>query len=175
MERMCDMCGIRPATSFTSYTINGVTTEQYLCSECAKKYNLAMDFSPDNIIASVFGMPKTRPRTLRVCKVCGATERDILDNYKFGCSECYNTFKDIATDVARQLASGNHVGKRPYKLSGANKENGKTVAPADNKSMTDEERIESLRRQLRKAVDEERFDDASRLKKEIDSLKKEDK
>ena len=171
MDRMCDMCGMRPATTFTSYTINGVTRKQYLCSECAKKYNMTMNFSPDNIIASVFGLPTKMPRTLRVCKVCGATERDILDGYQFGCSECYNTFPDLVDEITARLGQGDHVGKSPLPL-----ENGESIDDKSNANDTEhasdtEDELTRLKRELRCAVDEERFDDASKLKKKIDAIK----
>ena len=171
MAKMCDMCGKRPATTFTTYTINGVTTQQCLCSECAKKYDMQMNFNPEDIIASVFGFPdrdRRRPRTYRQCPVCGATEQSILDNYQFGCSECYKTFSDLASEIARRMGQGYHVGKNP-RLTGGKK----VDATAKKKAAEpiEEDELTRLKRELAKAVEEERFDDASTFKKKIDAIK----
>ena len=35
---VCSECGKRPATMHYVQTVNGVTTEKHLCSECAAKH-----------------------------------------------------------------------------------------------------------------------------------------
>lgn len=175
MAKMCDMCGKRPATTFTSYTINGVTTKTCLCSECAKKYDIASNFSAENIIASVFGEPegiRKRSRRLRQCPICGATEEDIINNNEFGCSECYKTFVDIAEAFTRRMGQGAHIGKIPYRTSNSEfNTDGEKVKNVDNEPREELSELDKLKRELKLAVDEERYDDASRLKKEIDRLK----
>ena len=58
MAIMCEKWGKRPATTLTKVYINGVYSEQYLCSECDKSYTISHELFPDNIIALLFGVAK---------------------------------------------------------------------------------------------------------------------
>jgi len=71
MAIMCEKCGKRPATTLTKVYINGVYSEQYLCSECDKSYTISHELFPDNIIASLFGVAPKKRRGIRVCRNCG--------------------------------------------------------------------------------------------------------
>lgn len=191
MAIMCEKCGKRIATTLTKVYINGVYSEQYLCSECDKSLSLTHELFPDNIITSLFGVSPKKRRGIRVCRNCGTTEKEFLDSYRLGCVECYNTFADIINDCAMKMSGGNlHRGKSPKNLkqvqnatSNTNMNSGKTQNEADNKSNASieldgrnnatpaEEKMRRLRIELKKAVDEERYDDAGRIKKELDGLK----
>ena len=57
-KRMCDECGKRPAVYYMKKTLNGVTTERYLCEECRNKMGfLQPDMSDFGNMLAAFGNP----------------------------------------------------------------------------------------------------------------------
>ena len=104
---------------------------------------------------SVFSV-NTIPKENKVCPVCGRIRLDINRTGKFGCSECYNTFKDGAAQLLRQIhASSEHSGKIPSK-SGA-EVRAKRV-------------LEELRRKLKDAVASEDYETAAKLHSQIKEI-----
>lgn len=91
----------------------------------------------------------------KACPVCGHTWNDFSRTGRFGCSECYKTFKSGAEQVLRQTQSGTHAGKIPSKSSAQIKA---------------KRRLEDLRRQLKTAVSKEEYETAAKLHAEIKQL-----
>lgn len=110
---MCEMCGMRSATVFIKKNINGIITEKHLCSHCAEKLQKSEAFNDIfgeiNLLSGLFEEQVPMAK-MRVCK-CGTSEKDVVDNFKFGCSECYNTFRDIAKKFVIKLGGNIYVGK----------------------------------------------------------------
>ena len=101
------------------------------------------------------GMDMFSPQTVvqkdnRVCPVCGHTWSDFLRSGKFGCGECYKTFRAGAEQVIKQTQ-----GKIPSKSS------------ADIKA---KRRLEELRKQLKDAVNKEDYESAAKLHAEIKAM-----
>ncbi len=157
---ICEMCGKRKATVFIKSNVNGVVVEKHLCSHCAemfKQNNLMDDFGLNNIFAGLYGFSQpTTPTHIRVCK-CGTTEKDVLDNYRFGCSECYKTFEDIANKFVKNLGGVTYSGEPP-----------KHISQQEEKKPLSE--IEILMQQLEDAVSKEDFLLANELKIKIKKL-----
>jgi protein-arginine kinase activator protein McsA len=84
------------------------------------------------------------------CQTCNASLAELKAIGKFGCPICYDTFKDELLPYLPQMQGGNnqHVGKRP--------KNG----------------IESLNKEMQKAVKEERYEDAAKFRDRIKELQK---
>lgn len=92
----------------------------------------------------------------RACPVCGHTWGDFNRTGRFGCGECYKTFRGGAEQVLRQTQQGaTHAGKIPSKSS------------AEIKA---KRRLEDLRRQLKDAVNKEDYETAAKLHSEIKQL-----
>ncbi len=164
----CELCGKRPATIFIKTNINGVTTERHVCSECAKKLqtgNIFADIFDDDFAGKFFEEnvfdQAIMPNKQRVCK-CGTTEKDVLENYKFGCSECYKTFSDIADRYVGRLGGKAYSGidQTPMKIEEKNKPKSK---------------VEMLKEELDQAVANQDFMKAYQLKQEIMQLEQGDK
>ncbi|MEG1609208.1 MAG: hypothetical protein RR348_05005, partial [Clostridia bacterium] len=156
---MCEMCGMRAATFFIKKNINGVVTEKHLCAHCAEKLQKSDAFNEIfdgvNLFSGLFDEQPTMTK-MRVCK-CGTTEKDVIDNMKFGCSECYNTFRDIAKKFVGKLGGNTYVGKP--ELVHELKEEQKPL---------DEQQL--LRQQIKDAVDKEDFLLANELKEKLSKL-----
>jgi len=92
----------------------------------------------------------------KTCPVCKSTYEDFRKRGRFGCSECYETFSaEILTLISNIQGSLQHKGKTPH---------------TDSKQMQNVRRVAQLRRDLERAVAEERFEDAARLRDEITEI-----
>jgi protein arginine kinase activator len=108
----------------------------------------------DNINTAFNTSPSVKDN--RVCPVCGHSWEDFRRSGKFGCSACYETFKNGASQVLRQVhSSSEHRGKIPSK-SGA--------------EVKAKRRLEELRRQLKEAVAAEDYEKAAKLHSEIKQI-----
>lgn len=97
-------------------------------------------------------------REERKCKCCSRTLSDFRKTGKFGCGECYNTFRAAAESALRQIHSNSsHTGKIPSRSAGELKQ----------KRM-----IEELKKELSQAVKAEDYEKAAKLHKEIKKLEK---
>ena len=64
---VCSECGKRPATMHYVQTVNGVTTEKHLCSECAAKHqelNSLNLFSAGDFFKSFFDFGEQMPAVM---------------------------------------------------------------------------------------------------------------
>ena len=88
------------------------------------------------------------------CPTCGYTQADFKKSGRLGCSDCYVTFEDGLNQMLRSMHKGlKHSGKAPK-----NYRNTREL----------EARSKKLEQELKKAVKEERYEDAAVIR---DSLK----
>ncbi len=151
---LCTNCGKNPATVHIKKTVNGVTREYMLCAECAAKSEFNPTFPDfDTLLKSAFSFMSPGIQTKRkACPVCGSTIASISESGKLGCAQCYDTFADeLAPTIARIHTNAIYVPN-----------NGKPTFPEK-----EENRIDSLKAQLTKAVQEENYELAAKLRDEI--------
>ena len=160
----CSVCG-KPATVCKKETINGVTKVSYYCDECFALVEKGNSF--DNLLSAMFniGGGNIQKPKMRVC-TCGMTEREILNSGKFGCSECYNLFRDIAENYVNTRGYSSHKGKKPA-------QNGTQTEKTNVNLKNNNAKSEMSKRLL--AVKEERFLDCDKIAKQIAALQKEEK
>ena len=154
---LCQKCKKKEATFYYKQNVNGQVSEVHLCADCARKYG-AGGALPDifgiDLLGGFFGSAPSLPRKTRVCPVCGSSFGDIVDSGKIGCAECYKTFKDeLAGTVERIHGRAKHIGR------GVKKE-----------KQIKENKEKELRERLAKAVSEEDFELAAKLRDEIKAL-----
>lgn len=154
---ICDVCKKNEATYHKVTDINGVVKEEHLCSKCAFKkginkldlFNFRDFFG--NLIDD-FSLDKEK----LFCKNCLTSYEDFINSGLVGCSDCYDSFRKQITDMLSDVQFGTkHTGKR---IEGKHEQ-------------TKEEKLADLQEQLKKAVAEERFEDAIVIKKQITELK----
>ena len=98
----------------------------------------------------------TMPKETKKCPVCGYGWVDFNRTGRFGCSECYKTFKTDSERVLRQAHSASeHIGRIPSK-SGA--------------EVKAKRRLEELRRSLKDAVAREDYETAAQIHAEIKEI-----
>ncbi len=149
---LCEKCGQREATVLYTQIINGHKQTLNLCRECAGQDSGFANFG------SLFGFGTpggyTERRTQR-CPVCGMTLAEFSKTGKMGCGECYRTFRTQAIPLLKKIhGSTKHISAEPIKKA-------------------EESRAESLREQMRQAVECEDFETAARLRDEIRKISEE--
>lgn len=172
-NRKCDRCKVNDAAVHISKNINGEHTELYLCPNCAKlegysKPTSVFDaLSFDSLFGNVF-FPQSSAGTSS-CPVCGSTISDIKRSGRFGCSACYKSFEN-RIDLAPFTSKTGYKGKRPPSTS--------EICPSCAPSAKEEPKPteeESLRAELKKAVEQEDYETAAKLRDKIKALKGEEK
>lgn len=176
-NHICDVCHKHVATEFLKFKVNNKSVERWLCPQCAKKINLGDgffdDFFPGSILGSILmGTPsripeaQTRKAAVRRCPVCGSTEEEIMSDYKFGCSECYNVFYDLARSYVAKLGGSGYKGRGPE--SKMTEEQRREQQPEEGKSLAD--RIEEMRAKMHAASDRGDYETAAKIKRQINNL-----
>ena len=166
---LCQNCGKNEATTHVKRIVNGDTTETHLCAECAQHLGYGDIFSGfglslDDFFGGFLGdtMHKLSAPAEQKCPKCGSTFGDIVNSGRLGCSDCYRTFYDkLLPSIQR--------------IHGRIKHNGKQVAlPKENEDPTVEndssKKIEELKLQLAKAVEDQEFEQAAVIRDEIKKL-----
>lgn len=94
------------------------------------------------------------------CPTCNMTLKDIAHVGKFGCANCYATFKDDIVDIVRRVQGGQfeHVGKTPR---------------SSHKKLAIKKQIEEKTKYLNVLIDEQNFEEAAIVRDEIKALKDE--
>ncbi len=87
------------------------------------------------------------------CPVCGRTYSDFRRTGKFGCGECYKTFREPVSDVIKSIHSNAaHIGKIPAR---------------SGEKLRKRRVYEDLKKQLQDAVRAEDYETAAKLHKQI--------
>lgn len=150
----------------------GESEEHHLCEKCAfqsEAFHLGTNEEPMSIqqfLSHWFGggdpfqaqakQQKSEAQLLE-CPVCQLTYEKFLEIGKFGCSTCYETFRERLPHVLGKLHNGKstHTGKIPVSF---------------NQLYAIKRKIEEIRAKMQDAVEEERFEDAAILRDEASRL-----
>ena len=155
----CDVCD-KEATVFLTQIINGQMTTVNLCESCSKEKGVT-DETGFGLAEAFLGgqssvVPKGGISEELTCPACGFTQAQLKKIGRMGCPECYGTFRDgLDTLLKAMHKDTKHIGKTPQRLM--------AESHAQNQ-------ISALREELAAAVEEERFEDAARLKVELEQI-----
>ena len=186
----CENCGNNEANVKYTEIINGVKKEMHLCEECAKELGIGRDlsFNMNMDIPSFFGeifneynslnlLPSFGSLKEEKCNGCGMTYDEFSSTGKFGCQSCYDIFSYRLDPILKSIQGNNrHVGRKARTIDSSivkkmeeKKEELKTKPKEKVKEM---DKLSKLKEDLKKAVKEERYEDAAKLRDEINSLEK---
>ena len=86
------------------------------------------------------------------------TLKDIAHVGKFGCADCYATFKDDIVDIVRRVQGGQieHIGKTPR---------------SSHRKLALKKQIEEKSSYLNQLIEEQNFEEAAVVRDEIKALK----
>ncbi|MFF5996351.1 UvrB/UvrC motif-containing protein [Lysinibacillus sp. KU-BSD001] len=168
---ICEHCKQRHATVTITQIKNGTKLERHYCEICAGKFHpfqVEIQEEPVSIhqlMSDWFSLPKwkskvqeeTQPKKQQgTCPSCGFTYRQFLKVGKFGCAQCYHTFRDQLPQVLKRLqADVKHIGKKQTE---------------EYQFINYQKQIELIRQQMQQAIAEERFEDAARLRDEVRAI-----
>ena len=165
MANDCDNCG-NPAKVHLTQLVGGQVKKVALCDACASQKGVTdpTGFALAEMLMSGAGsgsgdpefVPRSDEGDQRGCPGCGFTLQDLKKVRRFGCSRCYETFRD---EVGRMLAGMHkgvrHTGKVPNGLMERHQR---------------AKRLDELRQRLEAAVDAENYEEAAGLRDEIRGL-----
>ena len=175
----CDVCD-NPASVFLTQIIDGKMTQVNLCDKCSKEKGVTdptgFQLADFLIGSSAQKKSKSAPSTeddKLACPECGFTRAHLKKIGRMGCPECYHTFaEDLETMLKAMHKGTRHVGKHPGKgattVMAAVSAPPAPKAPRATKAPTVnlQKRLEDLRRAIEKAVADERYEDAAKLRDE---------
>ena len=176
---VCDVCKTNPATVHLTEIVDEEMTELHLCEGCARKKSASMEqhFGLSDLLAGLadFGAQLGEESDVKIaCPNCGMTYDDFKRIGRLGCSECYEAFRKSLTGLLKRIqGSGQHVGKTPKgrAVQEAPREAHRPTPSEPVKEKVKSE-LEILQEKLRKAIHDEAFEEAAKLRDKIHSLEK---
>lgn len=163
----CDLCD-NTATLFLTQIVNGQMQKVNLCEDCSKEKGVTdpTGFALADLLMGVGSSESIEPNSgdtesaegvteseKTECPECGFTEEDFRRTGRLGCPECYQVFRPtISHMVTNMHRDDRHRGKVPSRQ-------------LDEGLLS--ERLDDIRRRLAEAVQEERFEEAARLRDEL--------
>lgn len=161
----CDFCDSK-ATVFLTQLVEGKMKKVCLCEACAKERGVTdpTGFSLADVLMggvtpeteAPLAAPAKSSGGGRACPSCGFTLEDLRRVRRFGCSECYSTFREEVGHMVRGMHKGSvHSGKVPAGLMAKQVLN---------------QRLEELRARLDQAILSESYEEAAGIRDEIRNL-----
>lgn len=165
---LCDVCGKGQATVHLTEIVDDQMNELHLCEECAHQKSAQMEsqFGLGDLLAGLAefdkplaekGVQGGAPPVLK-CPNCGLSYADFKKIGRLGCGECYSAFRKYLGPLLKKIHGSNlHFGKSPLKISRGLKE---TID------------LSGLRQKLQKAIEQEDFEEAAKIRDQIKDLEK---
>lgn len=169
----CSHCHSNDANTHIKQVINGKREELFLCDKCARELGV-MDsfnidpFSIDSFLGDSFfgnllgaGVSALNSLTgIDRCTSCGSSFNDIINSGKVGCADCYNKFEDkLSPSIEKLHGKAKHIGKMvTYTVEN------------DDKAPNPISEIDSLKADLKLAIQEQRFEDAAVIRDKIKGI-----
>jgi len=160
---LCDDCRERDATVTLTYALKGEVSVTHLCQRCAAERGLETTGNTPlkNMIADYLPTvqqpsPLAQAESLQ-CTFCSMTLKDFRETGRLGCARCYATFEPSLRALLRRVhGNARHVG-REYQ------------APPPE-LLEEGSLLSELRERLRRAVAQEEFETAARIRDQIRDL-----
>ena len=164
---LCDKCKKNPATVHMQQFIMGKKAELHLCQECTFNFSVPdVPIALENMFKGFLEQMQSKILPMNqqtasaaptnACTNCGMTGEELKAGGKLGCRECYSSFSDEVVAILKNVQSSTrHTGKFPKRLG---------------KEMLYIRQVGDLRANLSKAIAEENFELAAKLRDEIRAL-----
>ena len=164
---MCEDCGVRPAKFHLTTIINGDRVERNLCPACMAKHQKQLpgiDFSNlAGLLSSILEGRNAAEQEQReteyedlVCEQCGMTYAEFQKGGMLGCANCYQAFKTPLTALLQRVhGNTQHAGRVPGGV---------------HSGVSIRMNIERLKQKLQRAIAEEEYEQAAKLRDAIRAL-----
>ena len=163
---LCTNCNSREASFHYKQILGGKKTEQHLCSvfahELAYLGQRESEFDIGSLLNEFISMPVSHnsSKSIVSCPGCNTTYDEFRRSGLLGCDKCYETFGSIIeSTLSRIQPSTVHKGS----LSGE-----------EGAKIRKENEISTLKDELKKAIIDERYEDAAILRDKIKRMEEKD-
>lgn len=159
---LCEYCGEKEANLHYTKIIDGKVEEKHLCEKCAaENYNFDFDkpFSMEKLFTGLIDniQEAKTPEMELVCPNCGLKYSEFRSYGKFGCDQCYKTFRNKLEPLIKGLHGHNvHRGKIPK---------------SSNEEIFLKREEKELNLKLKEFIEKEEFEQAAIVRDELKSLK----
>ena len=164
--KKCQQCP-KPATLHITEIREGEVQAIHLCEGCAQKYLSNVDVGTsapadeeEEIVKEEAAASEEASETDdKTCPVCQITFKQFRSIGRLGCPHCYDAFHDELLPLLESIHNHEtqHVGKTPAQT------------PAENQRSHELARLKS---ELRDAIENEQYEEAARLRDQIQTLEK---
>jgi protein arginine kinase activator len=158
----CDVCKQKPATVFLTQIVDGKMQKVNLCEACSKEKGVTdpTGFALADLLLGLGASQEMEKSTSgKRCPACGFSQADFKKTGRFGCSQCYDVFAEGLEPMLKTMHKGlEHKGKVPARLL---------------KARQREAEIRKLQRELRRAVDDEKYETAAEIRDRIKKIETE--
>ena len=170
---LCEKCNQREATAHIRQNINGVQSEMHLCENCAAEISGKFEneygklfsdfgFGIDSMLGSIFGQDFVSENLLsdnsERCPMCGTSLSAIRKTGNAGCSKCYEVFRSQFVPLISRI-------------HGKTVHNGRIPASAEA-NISVKSHIEELEKELKNAVETQQFENAAKIRDQLNELRK---
>lgn len=156
---ICDVCKKNQATVFLTQIVEGKMQKVNLCENCSKEKGVTdpTGFALADLLLGLGAAQEIeRGGGVQKCPVCGFSQSDFKKTGRLGCATCYDTFSEGLQSLLKGMHKGTeHKGKVPSRLQ---------------RSLEREQQLKDLHRTLRKAVSDEDYEEAAKLRDRIKSF-----
>lgn len=158
----CDRCG-KQSVYRSTLIVNGVSQTTNLCRDCAIKEGVFTS-QPTSLFDEMFSsfaefLPFEKVQDIS-CPVCKMKLKEFKINGRLGCPNCYEAFREEISNIIKKIAPFDRHKQVSVKSSSQKK--------------SKEEKVAELRQDMALAVSEERYEDAAKIKKQIQKLESKD-
>jgi protein arginine kinase activator len=158
---LCQRCKKKQATVHMTEIAGSEKKEVHLCEDCSQTEGVTLkgQMSLADFLAGLIKSPATREVAKLAeirCPECGINYIEFQSKGRLGCAKDYDVFGKLLEPLVEKIHGGTeHVGK----------------APAHNSSGDSFRlRLVTLRKSLKAAIDEEKYELAAQLRDEIQKL-----
>ena len=166
---LCEDCKKREATIHLTQIVNNEKQTLSICKECAaaRGFHSPLDNVPFPLAEILSGLAKNiipgkqdRSTENLVCESCGTSFDEFARQGRFGCGDCYSTFRPLLETIMRKIHGASlHRGRNPEPPQAS-------TEPVT--SIREEERVEA---ELKKAIESEDFERAAELRDKLQALR----
>ena len=158
----CELCEQEASVTYTKI-VGDKSQKTHLCSECADEKGITNldNFNLSDILMSDEQNSTEESSTavnLNECPECGFTLESLRKIGRLGCSSCYETFGSEVKSMIGKMHKGTvHKGKVPEGML---------------KVLEAKTKLQKLQSKLDKAIEDEEYEKAGELKKELSAFQK---
>ena len=153
---ICDVCKNHQATVFLTQIVDGKMQKVNLCEACSKEKGVTdpTGFAlADLLLGLGAAQEMERGGSVQKCPACGFSQADFKKTGRLGCAQCYDTFAEGLAPLLKGMHKGTaHMGKVPNRVQ---------------RTLERELRLKNLHRDLRKAVSDEDYESAAKIRDRI--------